>query len=219
MNPTKTDPISERAKLQAQLRATAEADGREGERLAGLEHARQANERSRAAAFKALHREDEGAEKAVDKAERERDRLALLSDRSQVSLRAAREGRRELEQQLKELLVRELPTFAEEADQATQAALEAFVALAEPYQLALEAWQRAEAAWAPLASAVRGSVVAADEAEGLWRGDERVQRDVALPAFPLPADTHMFALAERGALAPRPAALKPGTPASEPDDD
>jgi hypothetical protein len=91
-----------------------------------------------------------------------------------------------LEWELHNLLKAHPELFAEQADEATQAACAALVALVKPLGKAQAAWAAAEAAWAPLCRAVGVT---------------------GLPAFPLPDPAHFVEDVQGGAMVPRPAAF------------
>lgn len=106
--------------------------------------------------------------------------LRLKRERENGALDAAKQTERE-----RDVLIKSnLAIFADEAEQATQAAATAVEALAGPLGRAQEAWTAAVAAWQPIA---------------------KVAAIPGVEAWPLPDPQQLVADVQRGALAPRPA--------------
>ncbi|MDP8908849.1 MAG: hypothetical protein M3N47_06965 [Chloroflexota bacterium] len=203
-----TDPISERARLEQQLRAATAAGEDAGRRLGELKAQREALDVERLRAYEALARGEADARKRVDAAERRRTTLLAEIERVTVELEGARQARQNVSTELARLLQDELAVFADEAEEVTAEAIEAFAAMEEPLRKAQAAWREAQAAWQPLLPAVRAVVQRKQQEEGVWAPPPRLDEAATVAGFPLPQAAQLFA-AVAGGLAPRPAGLTP----------
>jgi hypothetical protein len=140
------------------------------------------------------------------------------SRRSIESTAAEIEGAQRAEDQAKDelasLLARELSTFAEEAEQATEAAIEAVAELETAYRRAHELWDQANVAWAPLAPATYTMHKLRAEEAGYYLPDTELMAASGVPPFPLRRPDEVFPFPRP----PRPPAFAP-LPDEEVDDE
>lgn len=207
--PTKTDPIAERARLEGELRSATAALQAVGERRKSLTTEGDDIDAERLRAYEALARGEQDAPKRVTAAEKRRTALLADIERVGVEMEGAKLARQNVSTELSRLLRDELATFADEADEHTQEAVEAIAAVEEPYRRALEAWQVAEAAWRPLLPAVRDAVEQGERDRGVYISGSRLAAAVGVAAFPLADAAHLFARVASSELVPRPAGLRP----------
>lgn len=144
------DPLQERARLEQQLRAATAAGQTVGAKLNALKEQRLEIDIERLRAYEALARGEVDARKRVDAAEKRRTTALADIERVTVELEGAKQARENVTGELARLLQDELATFADDAEEYTAGALEAFETLGEPLRKAQEAWREAQAAWQPL---------------------------------------------------------------------
>lgn len=200
------EALSERERLQVEYRSAQSAADLHAANVGRAEQRLRRLTLERAAGYKAQAR---GQDDRVDSIEQELADVEAELERERHAGQGALEARREVEGEMARLHREYLADFAEEAEQLSEQAREALVALAEPYKAAEEAWSAASAKWRPLAAAIEGQVKECREADGIYsagRGDADASR---VPDWPLPSSGSIFGAAEAGALSARPKAVQP----------
>jgi chromosome segregation ATPase len=131
----------------------------------------------------------------------------------QGTLRAEQQA----EEELSELLIRELPTFIEAAEQETQQFIEAYEEVEPLYREAFAAWQRAAEAWAPLRAAIFQMRKLQTEQAGFYMPDVELAHTSAVGNWPYPQPDELFPMPH----VPRPHAFEPQDEPDElePDDE
>ncbi len=186
-------PLQERDRLQAELRSAYGAADTVRARIAELEAQQREEDKFRLAAYQAKARGHAEADKQIEDAEATRIGLAEELDATNIAYEGAGRARVEVEQELARLYEDELAAFAAEANERTARAAEAFRALETPYRDLFAAWQAATAQWAPLVPAIRTTMSADEDEQGIWRDDSANARAAAPPPFPLPNPDAIFA--------------------------
>jgi hypothetical protein len=200
--------LAERKRLEEELRSVKAAAAERTERVAAIKREQVQAERSREQAYEGLARGLPDAQKDVDKAEKQRATLLERLDRESAVGQGIVSAKRNVEEELAAVLRDCLDVYAEQADERTQAAVDAFRALQGPYEKACRAWKEATEEWSPLLPAVRDAILQEDNEAGVWRAGSAVSRGVKVPDCPLPDPALVLAQVVNGDVVPRPSALR-----------
>jgi chromosome segregation ATPase len=208
-------PLKEALRLRKQIDATRQRRSDQSREHAAAEERIRALETERVDAYTRVAQGTAGAQKDAERIERELNAVRRSIESFQAAVAGTMRAEQQATEELGELLQRELPAFADAAEEDTQEAIAAFEAMETAYREAYNAWVRAQQAWAPLHSATFQMFRQTTEAAGLYLPDAELIHAAGVPAWPLPLPDELFPLARM----PRPAAFEPQNQPPTDDDD
>lgn len=171
-------------------------------------------ENDRVAAYTRAARGDRKGKQEAEQIEAQINEARRSIESTDAEVQGAFRAEEQANDELSELLARELTTFADHAEQSTQAFIEAAEQLEPLYRELHALWLRAQEAWAPLRSALFEVYKLQTEQAGFFAPEVVLASAAAVGNWPFPQPDEMFPMVR----IPRPAALEEQH-VDEPDDE